>query len=149
MEQTDRRELPEAYRHTVQYYETDKMGITHHSNYIRWMEEARVDYMQQLGFPYRDMEAQGIVAPVRAISLKYRRSCTFDDEITVSIHIEDFNGVVLTLSYDIADAKGQTLCTAASEHVFLYRDGRILRMKRDLPEFSAALMRMKEASPDM
>lgn len=37
-----------AYQHTVQYYETDRMGITHHSNYIRWMEEARVDFLQQL-----------------------------------------------------------------------------------------------------
>ena len=39
----------EAYQHTVQYYETDKMGIVHHSNYIRWMEEARVAYLAQLG----------------------------------------------------------------------------------------------------
>ena len=32
----------EPYLHKVQYYETDKMGIAHHSNYIRWMEEARL-----------------------------------------------------------------------------------------------------------
>ena len=48
----------EPYQHTVQYYETDKMGIVHHSNYIRWMEEARTDFMDQLGFPYsRAVEA--------------------------------------------------------------------------------------------
>ena len=40
----------EPYQHTVQYYETDKMGIVHHSNYIRWMEEARVAYLAQLGW---------------------------------------------------------------------------------------------------
>ena len=38
--------------HRVQYYETDRMGVTHHSNYIRFMEEARVAYLEQLGFPY-------------------------------------------------------------------------------------------------
>ena len=31
----------EKYVHTVKYYETDRMGFTHHSNYVRWMEEAR------------------------------------------------------------------------------------------------------------
>ena len=47
------------YLHAVQYYETDKMGITHHSNYIRWMEEARIDYRRQVGLPYEKMEEIG------------------------------------------------------------------------------------------
>ena len=56
----------EAYRHTVKYYETDRMGFTHHSNYVRWMEEARIDFMDRLGFSYRKMEEEGVVSPVRA-----------------------------------------------------------------------------------
>ena len=52
------------YVHTVQYYETDKMGITHHSNYIRWMEEARVDFLSQIGWEFAKLEAMGIVSPV-------------------------------------------------------------------------------------
>ena len=46
----------EMYRHIVQYYETDKMGITHHSNYIRWMEEARVDFLEKIGWSYAKLE---------------------------------------------------------------------------------------------
>ena len=37
------------YTHRVQYYETDQMGIVHHSNYIRWFEEARIDWMRDCG----------------------------------------------------------------------------------------------------
>ena len=44
------------YLHKVQYYETDRMGVTHHANYLHWMEEARIDFMEQLGFPYTDLE---------------------------------------------------------------------------------------------
>jgi len=55
------------YVHKVNYYETDKMGLTHHSNYIRFMEEARVDFMEQLGFGYEKMEAEGVGSPVIAI----------------------------------------------------------------------------------
>ena len=54
----------EPYHHTVQYYETDRMGITHHSNYIRWMEEARVDFLRQLGWGYDRLEAEEIISPV-------------------------------------------------------------------------------------
>ena len=45
------------YTHKVNYYETDKMGITHHSNYIRWMEEARIDFLESIGFGYDKLEA--------------------------------------------------------------------------------------------
>ena len=37
------------YKHKVQYYETDKMQVVHHSNYIRWMEEARVEFLEKIG----------------------------------------------------------------------------------------------------
>ena len=57
----------EAYKHKVCYYETDKMGITHHSNYIRWMEEARVDFLEKIGFGYDKLEEMGIMSPVIGI----------------------------------------------------------------------------------
>ena len=50
----------EKYKHIVQYYETDKMGIVHHSNYIRWMEEARVDFLSQIGWDFAKLEEMGI-----------------------------------------------------------------------------------------
>ena len=128
------------YRHKVQYYETDRMGIVHHSNYIRWMEEARIDFLDRIGFGFAKMEADGVVSPVRAVSCRYRKSCTFDDEIDIRVWVEDFNGVLLTVGYDMRDAKtGDLLCTATSEHVFLTREGKFIRMKRDMPEFCAAL----------
>lgn len=132
------------YIRRVQYHETDMMGIAHHSNYIRWMEEARVDFMAQMGHPYRAMEAQGVVSPVRAVQCRYRKSCTFDDELRIAVTVKDFNGVVLTLGYEMADAAGETVCTASSEHVFLNREGRFVRMKRDLPEFTAALEALRD-----
>ena len=58
--------------HKIQYYETDRMKVTHHSNYIRFMEEARVDFMEQTGLSYQQMEADGIVSPVISVSCEYK-----------------------------------------------------------------------------
>ena len=127
------------YVRKVHYHETDMMGIAHHANYIRWMEEARVDFMEQMGFPYRAMEAQGVVSPVRSVQCRYRKSCTFDDALAIRVWVAGFNGVVLTLGYEMTDAAGALVCDATSEHVFLTREGKFLRMKRDLPEFTAAV----------
>ena len=79
------------YTHKVQYYETDMMGIVHHANYIHWMEEARIDFLDQLGFPYARMEAAGVFSPVKSIACDYRKSCTFGDEITVAVSVASFN----------------------------------------------------------
>lgn len=128
-----------TYRHRVQYYETDRMGIVHHSNYIRWMEEARIEFLADIGFPYAAMEAEGVISPVRAVSCQYKKSCTFGDTVTIGVSVQAYNGVLLTLGYEMRDADGGLLCAASSEHVFLNREGRILRVKRDLPAFSAAL----------
>ena len=87
----------EPYRHIVQYYETDRMGVTHHSNYIRWMEDARVDFLRQIGWGYGKLEAAGILSPVTAVECHYRASTTFSDEVTVRVTVREFSGVVLKL----------------------------------------------------
>ena len=132
-----------AYIHRVQYYETDRMGIAHHSNFVRWMEEARVDFLAEIGFPYDAMEARGVISPVRAVRCQYRKSCTFGDTVFIEVSVKDYNGVVLTVAYDMRGADGELLCVAESEHVFLNREGRILRVARELPDFHAALEALK------
>ena len=132
------------YVHKVQYYETDMMGVTHHANYIHWMEEARIAFMDQLGFPYRKMESEGVLSPVKTVSCEYKKPCTFGDEISISISVASFNGVVMTILYDMRDQEGDTVCAGRSEHVFLDRDGHFVRLKRKMPDFCAAVEKSME-----
>ncbi len=132
------------YFHKVQYYETDMMGVTHHANYIRWMEEARIDFMDQLGFPYAQMEAKGILSPVKSLSCDYKHPCTFGDEIAIRVSVESFNGIVLEIAYEMRSQAGDIVCTARSEHVFLNREGHFVRMKREMPEFCSAVEAVME-----
>ena len=137
----------EPYRHTVQYYETDKMGIAHHSNYVRWMEEARVDLLAKIGWDYARLEALGVVSPVTAVECRYRRSCTFADTVDIAVAVETVSAVRLRLRYSMTAADGTLLCEAASEHAFLDAAGKPLRMNRAYPEFYALLSGMVEADP--
>ena len=73
------------YKHTVQYYETDRMGITHHSNYIRFMEEARVDFLKNIGWGYDKLEEDGGVSPVVSVNCNYKKTTTFADVIEINI----------------------------------------------------------------
>lgn len=83
------------YEHKAQYYETDQMGIIHHSNYIRWFEEARIDMLKQLGISYADVEEKGIVIPVVGVSCNYHEVTRFGEVLVVEVRLTKFNGVNL------------------------------------------------------
>jgi acyl-CoA thioester hydrolase len=128
------------YHHTVQYYETDMMGITHHANYLHWMEEARVDLMDQMGFPYADMEARDVYCPVVSVQLDYKHSSTFNDDIIVNCAVASFRQVSMEVVYEMTNAAtGQLVCKARSKHCFVNKAGQIIRMRREMPEFCEAL----------
>ena len=130
-------------KHTMQYYETDMMGVTHHSNYIRWMEEARIEMMNRFGFPYKQLEQDGILCPVKSIKADYLKPCTFGDEVEITVSIRAFNGVVVTIAYDMR-VGDEPVFTGISEHVFLTREGHFVRLKKAMPELFAALEQQLE-----
>ena len=131
------------YQRKVQYYETDMMGIAHHANYIRWMEEARIDFMEQLGYPYADMEKGGIYSPVRSLACDYRKPCTFNDELSITVSISAFTGARLMLRYEIK--KGDELiCEARSEHAFVDKVGRVIRLPRAVPALAQKIELLRE-----
>lgn len=129
-----------AYVHKVQYYETDKMGITHHSNYIRWMEEARIDFLDRLGFGFDKLEADGIVSPVVKVDCAYKKTTTFGDAVTIDVCIKEFKGVKLILSYQMTNQSGDKVCEAESVHCFLDGTGRPINLKNQFPAFYEALI---------
>ena len=125
----------ENYRHTVQYYETDRMGCTHHSNYVRWMEEARIDFFERLGWSYQKFEDEGVISPVTAIECKYKQTTTFPEDVSISVGVDSFRGLKLKLRYTMMNSTGSVVCEASSEHCFLGRDGRFIRISKEYPEF--------------
>lgn len=121
------------YRHQVQYYETDRMGIVHHSNYVRWMEEARMDFFRQIGCCYEVLEAQGIISPVTSVECKYKVTTTFAELIEIDVQVAEFKGVKLKLKYTMMRGE-EVVCEGLSEHCFLDKDGRIISLKKSHPE---------------
>lgn len=129
-----------TYIHKVQYYETDKMGITHHSNYIRWMEEARVDFLDRIGYGYAKLERDGILSPVIGVECRYRHPTTFDDAVEIAVGVEEFKGVRLVIGYTMTDlATGRPVLTGRTMHCFTDAAGKPVILKKQFPEFDAVL----------
>ena len=103
------------YMLKARYYETDQMGIIHHANYIRWMEEARIDMLSQMGYPYRRFEEMGYISPVLHAECEYKKSVKFDDEVKIVVSLQEFGKVKFTLRYDIYNMSEDGVLSAVGE----------------------------------
>lgn len=137
------------YIHQAQYYETDQMGIIHHSNYIRWMEEARIAYMDEMGFPYQAVEESGIISPVLSVQCEYRSMTHFGDRIRIEVSLRSFKGVKYEIAYVMRDEKtGEVRAEGVSKHCYLKKDGRPVSIKKALPALYEKMMQALEADED-
>ena len=132
-----------TYYRKAQYHETDQMGIIHHSNYVKWMEEARIGYMNQMGFSYKRVEEMGIISPVVEISVAYKKQVAFDDEIQISVSIKKYNGISLEFNYQFFNITKNEICTTAySRHCFL-KNGKLISVKKEVPELDLIINNCK------
>ena len=130
------------YIHEVKYYECDRMGVTHHSNYIRFMEEARVYVQDQLGYGFEKMEAEGVVSPVAARSCEFKKTTTFKDKIEVQLKVKEQSPLKITFSYvmKVGDA---VVFKGTSTHCFIdTASGRPVVMQERWPELFAKLQEL-------
>ncbi len=120
------------YSHLVQYYETDKMGVTHHSNYIRFMEEARLDFFKNLGYDYLEFEKMGVFSPVVGLNnIRYKKPSTVNDVIDIEVNIKSMNSVTFIVSY-VMKIKDTVIFTGESEHCLISKEGKILPLNNKL-----------------
>ena len=107
------------FERTVNYYETDKMGITHHSNYIRFLEEARCEFLKEINLPYEILEEKKIMIPVLGVNCTYKHPSTFGDILVIKAKIKKFTGVQMVVSYEITNKKtGDLVLIGETKHCF-------------------------------
>lgn len=123
-------------RRKANYYETDQMGIIHHSNYIRWFEEARVDFMEQAGFGYGKAVEHGIDFAVLGVDCEYKSMVRFGEEVLIHTGISSITPSRMTVFYRIEDAAtGEVRTTGHTRHCYFDNARqRPVSLKKVLPE---------------
>ncbi len=118
-----------AVRDKVRFVETDLMGVVHHSNYLRWFEMARVEYLRAANVLLPELIASGIVFPITEVQCKYRQPAHFDEIIRVEARLDDFSRAKLCFSYRVLrDADDVLLAEGYTQNLFTDTNGRIIRL---------------------
>jgi len=129
------------YRRKTHYYETDQMEIIHNSNYFKWFEEARTDFMEQIGLPYNKLEEMGIFAAVISSYCEYKVPITYGEEVVITKRITEFNGYKMTVEYEVLNAADNRLCAiGTTRHCLMSRERKPIRLQKEFPEVYNSLL---------
>jgi len=117
-------------RHKVNFYDTDAMAVVHHSNYIRWFEIGRVEFLREAGITLNQLMDDGYVFPITEVSAKYVNSAKFDDELIIETTPEALTKAKMAFTYRILRASDDTLLvTGRTQNVFTSMEtGKITRL---------------------
>ena len=125
-----------AHRIRVRFSETDAMGIVHHSRYLPYLEETRVEYLRSIGQSYADSrETLGDSAVLEA-TVKYRQALKFDDLLTVHLVLAATTGATFTINYLIM-VEDRPVSTASTQHAYINAEGRPQRLPAWIKDLAA------------
>ena len=132
------------YEHHTKYHETDQQGIIHHSNYVKWLEDARMNLMEQLGLGYKQMETMELMSPILSMSIEFRSVVKFDDTVVIDTQLISYDGYKMEIAYRIYDKKtGEDRAIAKSKHCFVNKSGMPISLKRVYPELDTKFFEFK------
>lgn len=94
----------------VRYYETDQMGIVHHSNYIRYFECGRLDLLEKVGLPLHVIEKTGVMLPVISVDCRYKTPAKLGDRLKVVTSIDSVPMAKLHIRNEVYNQNDVLLC---------------------------------------
>ncbi|MCY1615273.1 acyl-CoA thioesterase [Staphylococcus pettenkoferi] len=120
----------------ARYQETDQMGVIYHGNYPTWFEVARTDYINKLGFSYKDMEDNGVISPVTELDIKYIKSVTYPEKVKIKTWVERYSRLKSIYCYEVYNQAGELATTGSTTLTCIRKDTyKPIRLDRTFPEW--------------
>lgn len=102
------------------------MGRVYYSRYLEWFELGRAEHLKSAGFPYSEMEKQGLYLVVADTYIKYMKPAKYEETVTVKTIIKEVNKASVVFEYEVAnDNTKELLATGNSKLVAVTKDGKV------------------------
>lgn len=119
----------------VIYADTDAMGIVYHTNYIKWFEVGRNEFLRALGYTYAKMEEEGIWLPVASVTCDYKSPGHYDDVLLIKTWVQELGAATIVMAYEIFNkATGDLLVTGTTKHGVTSPELKPVRLKKLNPD---------------
>ena len=108
----------------VEYHHTDQMGIVPHSNYVKFFEVARTEWLRASGLTYAEMERRGVMMPIVDVAVKYRNPALYDELISVTAYVDEPPMARMTFRYEVRGEDGRDIASGSTTLGFIDKETR-------------------------
>ncbi len=108
----------------VRYKDTDQMGIMHHSNYVVLYEQARTEWLRDMGLTYAEIERRGIMSPIIEVHSRYHYPAFYDEVLTVKVSMEEMPAARLVIASEVYNEAGKLINTGSVTLGFMHASTR-------------------------
>ena len=122
----------------VEYHHTDQMGIVHHSNYIKFFEAARTEWLRAAGLTYAEMERRGVMMPIVDVQIKYRQPAYYDEMLSITTYVDELPMARMTFRYEIRGEDGRDVASGMTTLGFI---DSVTRRPQRAPEWLMEVLR--------
>ena len=106
----------------VYYEDTDAAGLVYHTNYLKYMERARSEYLREQGYTHQQLADQdNLLFVVSNINVHFKKPARFDDLLKIVTGINEINAASFNFQQKVIRGN-ETLCYAEVEIVCLNKD---------------------------
>lgn len=103
----------------VEYHHTDQMGIVHHSNYVKFFEAARTEWLRAAGLTYAEMERRGVMMPIVEVNIRYKQPAYYDELLSVTAIVEELPMARMLFKYEIRGEDGRDIAHGSTTLGFI------------------------------
>ena len=122
----------------VEYHHTDQMGIVHHSNYVRFFEAARTEWLRAVGMTYAEMERRGVMMPIVDVQIRYRQPSYYDEMLSIMTYVDELPMARMTFRYEIRGEDGRDVASGTTTLGFI---DSVTRRPQRAPEWLMEVLR--------
>ena len=103
----------------VEYHHTDQMGVVHHSNYVKFFEVARTEWLRASGLTYAEMERRGVMMPIVDVAVKYRNPALYDELLSVTAFVDESPKARMVFRYEVRGEDGREIASGSTTLGFI------------------------------
>ena len=108
----------------VEYHHTDQMGVVHHSNYVKFFEVARTEWLRASGLTYAEMERRGVMMPIVDVAVKYRNPALYDELLSVTAFVDESPKARMVFRYEVRGEDGREIASGSTTLGFIDKETR-------------------------
>lgn len=116
----------------IYYYDTDLSGAVYHANYLKYLEEARSEYLEARGLTVQGLLANGAGFAVRRLELEYKFPAFYGDTLDIEVSVKEYTPYRIVFTYAIKNQDARLVAKAETDLVCVGRDLKLIELPAEI-----------------